>query len=167
MEQAHRRPVIFNPRRRDLTKKYTNGEVTVVWKPKLCIHSAICYTGLPEVFDPDKRPWVTPNDATTDAIISQVNECPSGALTFFMNDEEEHTNGQTALEVPETIQEEETGISVEVLPNGPLLIRGIITLRDTQGNEVTKGPVTALCRCGATRNKPFCDGAHARVGFKG
>jgi uncharacterized Fe-S cluster protein YjdI len=167
MDQPPKRPAIFNPRRRELIKHYTNGEVTVIWKPKLCIHSAVCYSGLPEVFDPDKRPWITPESSTTAAIIAQVGECPSEALTYFMNDSKEQTPGNAALEVPEPVEEKETAVSVEILPNGPLLLRGLITLKDSQGNEMTKGPVTALCRCGATRNKPFCDGAHVRIGFKG
>ncbi|HYK57611.1 MAG TPA: (4Fe-4S)-binding protein [Flavisolibacter sp.] len=73
----------------NLTKTYTNGEVTVVWKPGLCIHSTVCWkaaTGLPEVFDPRKRPWINIEGATTFRIVNQVNKCPSGALSFFYND---------------------------------------------------------------------------------
>lgn len=72
----------------NLTKTYTNGEVTVVWKPGLCIHSTVCWkaaTGLPEVFDPRKRPWINIEGATTFRIVNQVNKCPSGALSFFYN----------------------------------------------------------------------------------
>ena len=50
---------------KDITKKYSNGEVTVVWKPNVCIHSAICFNGLPEVFDPTSRPWIVPEGSTT------------------------------------------------------------------------------------------------------
>lgn len=67
------------------TLKYSNGEVTVVWKPEVCIHSAICFKGLREVFDPQKRPWVNINGAATDKIVEQVRKCPSGALSYFMN----------------------------------------------------------------------------------
>ena len=72
---------------KDITKKYTNGEVTIVWKPNTCIHSAICFRGLGEVFDPRKRPWITPENSTTEKIIEQVKKCPSGALSFYMNQE--------------------------------------------------------------------------------
>ncbi len=72
---------------KDITKHYSNGEVTVVWKPMLCQHSAKCFTGLPEVFDPRVRPWITPEGATTAEIILQVKKCPSGALSFFMNED--------------------------------------------------------------------------------
>ncbi|CAN5603886.1 (4Fe-4S)-binding protein [soil metagenome] len=75
---------------REITKKYTNGEVTVVWKPSMCIHSAICFKGLPEVFDPRRRPWITPEASNTDAIIVQIKQCPSGALSYFMNEEKKN-----------------------------------------------------------------------------
>ena len=67
---------------RDVIKRYTNGEVTVVWQPSLCVHSAICFRGLPGAFDPRRRPWVVLDGHTTDAIVAQVEECPSGALSI-------------------------------------------------------------------------------------
>jgi uncharacterized Fe-S cluster protein YjdI len=70
-----------------ITKTYTNGEVTVVWKPGLCQHSTICFRGLPGVFDPRKRPWVNPQGAATREIVEQVGKCPSGALSYFINGE--------------------------------------------------------------------------------
>ena len=72
---------------KNITKKYTNGEVTIVWKPNLCIHSAICFKGLGEVFDPKRRPWITPEGSTTEKIIEQVKKCPSGALNYHLNSE--------------------------------------------------------------------------------
>jgi uncharacterized Fe-S cluster protein YjdI len=75
------------------TFKYTNGEVTVVWKPESCTHSKHCWTELPEVFDPRKRPWITPETSTTDKIIAQVHQCPSSALSYFMNAEGEQPAG--------------------------------------------------------------------------
>ena len=71
-----------------MEKRYTNGEITVVWKPDICIHSEICFQGLGEVFDPQKRPWVNINGASTEAIIAQVDQCPSGALSYIRNKEE-------------------------------------------------------------------------------
>lgn len=70
---------------KDITKKYTNGEVTIVWKPELCIHSGICFRGLNEVFDPRKRPWITPDGTTSDKIVEQIKKCPSGALSYYFN----------------------------------------------------------------------------------
>lgn len=68
----------------ELVKEYSNGEVTIVWKAHLCQHSANCVKGLPEVFNAQKRPWINPNGASTQRIVSQVKLCPSGALTTRM-----------------------------------------------------------------------------------
>jgi uncharacterized Fe-S cluster protein YjdI len=139
---------------KDITKKYSNGEVTVVWKPTMCIHSAICFHGLPTVFDPRKRPWITPEHSNTEEIISQVKQCPSGALSFFMNNEE----------APVAV----TGESiVEAVPNGPLLIYGNLTVKHSRGEEIKKNKVTAFCRCGFSQNKPYCDGSHQKNNFVG
>jgi uncharacterized Fe-S cluster protein YjdI len=74
---------------KEIIKKYSNGEVTIVWKPAMCQHSTICWkhaTGLPEVFDPTQRPWIKPEASTTEKIIAQVKKCPSGALSFYTNE---------------------------------------------------------------------------------
>ena len=64
------------------THYYSNGEVTVIWKPDACMHSRKCFTGLPEVFDPKRRPWIDLTKAETQKIIEQVKKCPSGALSI-------------------------------------------------------------------------------------
>ncbi|MBK9454560.1 MAG: (4Fe-4S)-binding protein [Chitinophagales bacterium] len=64
---------------------YTNGEVTIIWQPKLCSHSGNCVRGLPQVFNSKIRPWINPQGADTAQIIEQVKKCPSGALSFVMN----------------------------------------------------------------------------------
>lgn len=66
-------------------KEYTNGEITVVWKQALCVHAGLCAKGLPQVFQPKEKPWIKPHQAPTDAIITQINKCPSGALSFYEN----------------------------------------------------------------------------------
>ena len=142
---------------KNITKKYTNGEITIVWKPALCIHSAKCWrgaSGLPEVFNPAVQPWINPQGATTERIIEQVKQCPSGALSFFFNEQQE-----TEATVNTT--------RVEVTPNGPLLVHGAITIQDQQGDTTERNTVTAFCRCGHSANKPFCDGSHRKAGFTG
>ena len=69
-----------------MIKYYTNGAVTIVWKPDVCIHSAKCFHGLPAVFDPREKPWIRPESATTAEIVAQVEKCPSGALSYFYNE---------------------------------------------------------------------------------
>ncbi len=79
---------------KDITKKYTNGEITIVWKPNTCIHSTICWkgeAGLRDVFNPAEKPWIKMDQASTERIIEQVKKCPSGALSFYYNNHEETT----------------------------------------------------------------------------
>ena len=78
---------------KDITKHYSNGEVTIVWKPSLCTHSGNCARGLAEVFQPRERPWIKPEGATSQEIIDQVAKCPSGALSILMNAEMEGEQG--------------------------------------------------------------------------
>lgn len=136
-----------------ITKKYSNGDVTVVWQPHLCIHSAICFRGLPNVFDPRKRPWITPENTDSEVIMKQIDACPSGALSYLKSEV-----------VSENIELETI---VEPMKNGPLLVYGNISIKDADGNLSKKHKVTALCRCGASENKPFCDGSHVKVNFEG
>jgi uncharacterized Fe-S cluster protein YjdI len=69
------------------TIKYNNDEITVVWKPNSCQHSTLCWKGLIEVFNPKERPWIKMDGATTERIIEQVKKCPSGALSYFLNND--------------------------------------------------------------------------------
>ena len=68
------------------TFHYTNDDITVVWKPNVCMHSTLCWKGLIDVFNPKEKPWIKMDGATTEKIIDQVKKCPSGALSYFMND---------------------------------------------------------------------------------
>ena len=70
---------------KNLVKEYSNGEVTIVWKNGLCIHSGNCVRGLHGVFNPKTTPWINASASTTEKIIEQVQKCPSGALSFYMN----------------------------------------------------------------------------------
>jgi len=69
----------------DITKKYDNGEITVIWRPELCRHSANCVKGLPAVFNLAQKPWINVFAADTETITNQVDKCPSGALTWVKN----------------------------------------------------------------------------------
>jgi uncharacterized Fe-S cluster protein YjdI len=141
---------------KSVTKQYTNGEVTIVWKNEQCIHSTLCWKGLNTVFNPKERPWIKPEGASTQAIVEQVKKCPSGALSYFMNNE---MDAQSIEAEVETI--------IEATANGPLLVYGNVSVKDAQGNSTRKNKVTAFCRCGHSDNKPYCDGMHRKVGFEG
>ena len=136
------------------TKEYTNGEVTVVWKPEACIHSAICVKGLGDVFKPNEKPWIKIDAASTEELINQIKACPSGALSYYMNG--------AANNESETLE-----TKVEVLKDGPLLVYGTLKVTHKDGSKETKNKTTAFCRCGASQNKPYCDGAHVKAEFQG
>ena len=68
---------------KQISKKYANGEITVLWQPHICIHSAICFKGLSAVFDPRRKPWIIMENASTKQITEQVHKCPSGALSIL------------------------------------------------------------------------------------
>jgi uncharacterized Fe-S cluster protein YjdI/CDGSH-type Zn-finger protein len=137
-----------------ITKKYSNGDITIVWQPHICVHSTICFKGLPNVFDPRKRPWITPENTDSEVIMKQIDACPSRALTY-LKENQEHQNEKISSE---TI--------VETTKDGPLLVFGNISIKDSAGNLTKQHQVTALCRCGASENKPFCDGSHVKIGFE-
>jgi len=141
---------------KEITKHYTKGDLTVVWKPEQCIHSTVCWKSLSEVFNPKKHPWIDMEGADVERIKEQVSKCPSGALSYIA----------TTKEVSPDNTETEVVTSVEAMRNGPLMIYGNITVKDSKGNKVFKNKVTAFCRCGASSNKPFCDGTHIKIGFR-
>jgi uncharacterized Fe-S cluster protein YjdI len=70
---------------KDITKHYTNGELTITWKPTKCIHAAECVKALPEVYNPKRKPWIVAEGANTQDVKDQITKCPSGALSYFMN----------------------------------------------------------------------------------
>ncbi len=72
---------------KEIVKNYSNGELTVVWKSNLCIHSGVCVRTLPKVYNTKERPWIKPENASTEELKAQINKCPSGALSYFMNKE--------------------------------------------------------------------------------
>lgn len=67
------------------THEYTNGEITILWKPTLCIHAGVCVKMLPKVYNPKDRPWIKPENATTEELKVQIAKCPSGALSYKIN----------------------------------------------------------------------------------
>ncbi|PHN03054.1 (4Fe-4S)-binding protein [Flavilitoribacter nigricans] len=137
-------------------KEYSNGEITVVWQPDKCIHSKMCFNGLPQVFDPQARPWVNVEGASSQEIMKQIKKCPSGALSYYVNDDSE-------VEKPEI----DVDRIVEVVENGPLMVFGNLTVKHHNGEVSHEHRTTAFCRCGGSSNKPYCDGTHKKIGFTG
>jgi uncharacterized Fe-S cluster protein YjdI len=132
---------------------YRNERVAVHWNPGRCIHSERCMRGLPQVFQPDARPWVQVDNATAAEIAAVVARCPSGALHV-----ERFDGGAT--------EEPSEPTTVEPQPNGPLYVRGRIRIIDASGVVIREDTRVALCRCGHSRSKPFCDGSHKTADFR-
>lgn len=138
---------------KEIIKEYSNGDLTIIWKPKKCIHSEICWKTLPEVYDPKGKPWINPENATKDTLKSQISKCPSGALTYKTKSEESI--------------EKDMDTECTIVENGPLLVSGNLKVTLTNGTVENKKRSTAFCRCGASANKPYCDGSHKKIEFKG
>ena len=134
------------PRR---AREYTAPGITVTYEPRRCIHAAECVRGLPQVFDTAVHPWIMPEHAPADEIAAIIRRCPTGALHY--------TFTASPAEQPET------PTVVEPRPDGPLFMRGDLVIRTPNGE--VRDTRAALCRCGQSGNKPFCDGTHRRVGW--
>lgn len=132
-------------------KEYTNGEITVVWKPRLCDHSAVCISELPTVFDSIKRPWVKITGAPSNDIMTVVDRCPTKALTWYKNGENKNEK-KPDNEIKST--------TVRLMKNGPVLISGDIKVLDEDGNQISCGDRVSICRCDKSKILPFCDGSH-------
>lgn len=139
-------------------KEYTNGEITITWKPDLCIHSGNCVKGLGAVFNPKDRPWINMNKSNSAEIINTVNTCPSGALTYLRNSmmTEKSIISKTA---------EQNKTNIKIIQGGPIMVEGSCSIIDKEGNETIKEGKIFLCRCGGSKNKPYCDGTHKTVEF--
>ena len=137
----------------DKIKTYSTDDIDVNYSLKRCIHAEECVRGLQAVFDPKKRPWIQPDQGTADQIAEVIVRCPSGALHFERND------GSDAEATPD----ENT---IRLSENGPLYVRGNITILTSDGEILLQDTRVALCRCGSSLNKPFCDNRHKDIDFR-
>ena len=142
---------------RKITKHYSNDELTVVWQPHLCIHSAICFRGLPGVFDPQRKPWILLDGVDNEKLKAQIVACPSGALSYKLKNSDEVTVESKPV----------VASSIVVNESGPLTVKGGCEIVDSQGNSTVHDKTVFLCRCGASSNKPYCDGSHKKISFQG
>lgn len=133
-------------------KYYKSDKSTVSFEARKCIHAAECANGLPEVFNPNERPWVNTEGAEVERIKEVIERCPSGALKYELKDDAGNERPKTNAEIT-------------VVPNGPLYFSGNMEIVDSEGNVVGEEYRAALCRCGHSQNKPFCDNSHIKENF--
>jgi uncharacterized Fe-S cluster protein YjdI/CDGSH-type Zn-finger protein len=133
-------------------RHYANDAIDITYDVERCIHAAECVRGLPAVFDTNRRPWILPDGVSADAIAAVIDRCPSGALHYTRRD------GGRAEVPPEQT-------TITPVPGGPLYLRGLIQLRAADGSLLVEDTRLALCRCGQSENKPFCDNSHIGTGF--
>lgn len=148
-------------------KEYRNDQIVVHWRPELCSHSAKCINLVPRVFDMSRRPWVDINASPPEDIIKAIDRCPSGALKYSLpfgsKVDPELAKGVGSLHYNE---EHSAEVRVRIVPNGPLLIEGPVTIEQIDGQLLEQGGRFALCRCGLTNCHPFCNNNHTRLGWR-
>ena len=144
-------PLSEERKRPAVAREYRTDDIVVFWEPGLCIHSARCLQGLPQVFDTERRPWVDVTAASPEQIAEVVMRCPTSALRFERLDGGAQEEGIQ----PTTIQARR---------DGPLWVRGDLQIVDQDGSvrQLTRA---VLCRCGHSANRPFCDNTHRKIGF--
>jgi CDGSH-type Zn-finger protein/uncharacterized Fe-S cluster protein YjdI len=134
-------------------KLYESDDITVSYDLKRCIHAGECVRGLPEVFDVNKKPWIQPDRARAEAIADVIEKCPTGALHYEMI-KSERTEKPTSRN------------RIKLNADGPVYFFGDIEVQDHEGRTVLEDTRFALCRCGASKNKPACDNTHKKIEWK-
>ena len=133
-------------------REYAGKQVVVSFDAARCIHAAECVRGAPEVFDPDGKPWIQPDNGDAQAIAAVVRRCPTGALSMRFVD------GSRA-------EQPDDAASATLVADGPIYLRGRVLISGGAHASLAEYTRVALCRCGASANKPFCDGSHKKIGF--
>ena len=137
---------------KDKRHAFETDAIEVTWSQRRCIHAAECVRRLPPVFQPGERPWIKLDRAQADAVAEVVERCPTGALQYARRD-----GGGQEIAAAQNL--------VLVSANGPIFLRGDIEVIAPDGSVLLKDTRVALCRCGASMNKPLCDNAHRIAGF--
>lgn len=137
----------------DRIREYKGQNIIVSYSPRRCVHAGECTARLASVFDTSRHPWVKPDAAGAQEIADVVLRCPTGALHFARMD------GGNAEPIPDHNK-------IILAADGPLYLSGDIELIAPDGQLLLKDTRVALCRCGASKFKPFCDESHVQAGFQ-
>ncbi len=137
---------------KDRRESYAGKGITIFDNRGICAHAGYCTDGLKAVFRMREEPWIDPDGAAVREIVETIRKCPSGALSY-------------AIDSVEAAPPERAPM-VTVTDNGPYAVTGGIELPGVKFGEGASTEHYTLCRCGASKNKPFCDGSHWDIGFR-
>lgn len=139
------------PRAPDVRRRFVGRHITIHDNRQLCAHAGVCTDRLASVFRSDEEPWIDADGAAVDAIIDTIRRCPSGALSYSIDGIE--------------AQDQQRPPQVSVTKNGPYAVTGGVELVGVARPAGASTEHYTLCRCGASKNKPFCDGSHWDIEF--
>lgn len=135
-------------------RSYEGSDITIRYDPNRCIHAAECVEGLGRVFNPDAKPWIDPDGAPAEDITQVIHRCPTGALSY-------ETREQVETQAPAIPTPAELSMCVD----GPIYVHGKFVLISSGGESTDEDVRLALCRCGASDSKPYCDNSHVDAEF--
>ena len=135
----------------DKRDSYVGGNITVHDNRGICSHASYCADNLESAFNAEREPWVDPNAEPVQTIIDVVKACPSGALSYSIDGVE--------------YRDQHRDPSITVSKDGPYVVVGGVELKDASWGKEASTEHYALCRCGQSKNIPFCDGTHRNVNF--
>jgi CDGSH-type Zn-finger protein len=136
----------------DTVQSYQANRITIHDNRSICAHAGHCTDGLASVFKYKSEPWIDPAAGAVEEIIQTIRRCPSGALSYTLDD----IRGGDQPREP----------SITLTKDGPYAVTGSVQLLDQSWAQSASTGHYTLCRCGGSKNKPFCDGAHWNIGFK-
>jgi len=137
---------------RDRRVAYAGKEITIFDNRSICAHAGFCTDGLKNVFRMDTEPWIDPDRAAVAEVIATIEKCPSGALSYVRDGVEALPPRREPM--------------ITVMNDGPYAVTGGVELAGVRRGEGASEEHYTLCRCGGSKNKPFCDGTHWHIGFK-
>ncbi len=136
----------------DKRETYRGPSIAIHDNRGICAHAGHCTDGLAAVFKSGAEPWIDPDGAKIEAIIQTIRRCPSGALSYALDDVEERDQQREPM--------------ITVTKDGPYAVVGGVRLTGAPWGAGASTEHYTLCRCGGSKNKPFCDGTHWSIGFR-
>ena len=133
----------------EIIQEYQGEKIKIIFNRSICAGASKCANSYPSIYKSAAEDWINPDGASVDEVINSVKACPSGALSY-------------EIDSRKTFESHDVE-SVEIIKGGPINFKGKIELEDVKWSSFANKEKFALCRCGASKNKPFCDYTHASL----